>query len=68
MSNGDRNMGLLHHDVDAIISDAEHFLRDLKGHKRIKGQVRQDVRHLQAHVQRLAQHLHHMETEALHLP
>jgi hypothetical protein len=63
MKNRERQIELLNHDVESIVSDTERFLKDLKGQKRVKGSVRQDMRHLRSHLHRLVTHLHGVGAE-----
>lgn len=56
-----RNIKQLYSDMEHVLNAAEHFLKDLKGQKHVKGLVRKDTEHLKAHLQRLIDHLSHLE-------
>jgi len=49
--------------MEHVINDAEHFLKDLKGQNHLKRLVKKDVRHLKEHLQKLIEHVAHLETE-----
>ena len=61
MTDHKSDIDTLRHDVTHILNDAQHFLRDLKGLRNVKGTVKKDVRHLRDHVNRLVAHLEELE-------
>lgn len=62
MTDYDRSINALHSDMAHILNDAERFLSDLKGQKKVKGIVKKDVRLLRDHLSRLVTHLEDLET------
>jgi len=57
----EKNIKQLHKDMERVLNDAEHFLKDLKGKNHIKNMVKKDTKHLKEHLQRLVKHLEELE-------
>lgn len=62
MSTDDRDVRQLHVDMEHVLNHAEHFLSDLRGQKRAKRVVKKDVVGLKNHLNRLIEHLNHLES------
>ena len=51
----------LHLDLARVLNDAEYVIRNLKGQRKAKHLVEQDVRHLRDRLARLAKHLDQLQ-------
>jgi hypothetical protein len=50
-------------DMEHVINDAEHLLKDLKGQKHLKRLLRKDTRRLKEHLQKLITDVTRMESK-----
>ena len=53
----------LNHDMEHVITDTEHLLKDLKGQKHLKKLLRKDTQRLKAHLQKLITDVTRLESE-----
>lgn len=57
MDNNQLDIKQLHRDMEYILNDTEHFLKDLRGRKHLKRTVKKDALNLKAHLLLMTDHL-----------
>jgi hypothetical protein len=65
MASEEQEVRDLNYAMERVISDAEHFVKDLKGQRHLKRIVMKDARHLRAHLEKLIERVGRLGPEHL---